>query len=281
MIRVAAFNAECRLTRCAEPKKLGSPEHIVASVGRLAADLVVMPEASEGTDIEPHIEAALHDEYQVLSVAYESSGDRRWSATNNPTMRILTRLNILESEVIRPGDVRNMLSVVVLPDSASQPIRVVAVHLDDRTEENRLKQVQDLIDSYLSQPDMPTVMLGDFNALQRSSLHARMLGSRTLSMIYPRLPLISGQIRDMLDRAVGMSDGRTMDCLLSAGLVSSDPDMESTMTLKMRGREYLPSFRFGKIDYIMHTKDLVSTDHIVHDYSGSDHRPISSSIWYA
>lgn len=276
-MRFVAWNVEGRLSRFAGKGERGSPEHILASIERLSGDVVVLPEASDGNNIDDEVERRLLElGYESFATFYDDSGDRHYKAMDEPTMRLLSRVEVVDIQKIRPGDIRTMLMADVKDEGTGQTLRVIGVHIDDRGEEFRLRQVEELLQCINESP-YPVIALGDFNAMYGSGLAARMLRSRLFGLLVDLVP--SARVKDSLQRLSQMAIGRTMSRIeQGTNLKHADIKMRPTMTPKMRGQEWMPSIPLVQIDHMLVSSQLNASDFEVAGDGGSDHRAISAEI---
>ena len=277
-MKIVSWNLEGRLSPLSRDGR-GTPEAIVAAIKQLDADIIVNPEAF-GTDpaISPVIERALTGlGYESRSVAYDDAISRgEKAAVTNPHLRVMSRLPIKSYEVIRPGDVRNMVAVRVHDPASNRELRVIGVHLDDRSEELRLRQVTPLIE-YINSSDIPTVMMGDCNAMPPDTFKSRFVHSALFRGI--ATIVMHEHMRYTLTRLSEMATGTTIASLLrETNLQNTDSHYHPTTTPKMRRMEWMPSIRFAKIDWIFASPGIEYKNFSVSADLGSDHRALSLDI---
>ena len=208
-MRAVSWNIEGRLTRFAKDGRRGSPEQIVAMLEQLDGDIVVLPEASDGDNIEPHILQRLEKigYHTVRTAHYQDKGDRTYKAVVDPTMKLLSRVEVMRCEELRLGDIRTMLTADVIDPETGRPLRVFGIHIDDRGEKYRLRQIDGLLPEVVASP-YPVVMMGDFNAMHGSSLPARLLRNTVVAGAIEHIPL--ARVKDLLPRLSQMAIGETM-----------------------------------------------------------------------
>lgn len=277
-MKIASWNTEGRLTRFAEEGRRGSPEQIIEEIERLDSDVLFLPEAfDQARPMEHQIRERLEKlKYTMLDATYADSGSREYAATVDPHMLFLSRLEVSSFEQLRLGDIRNMLVADIVDPATGRQVRVFGVHLDDRTEEGRLKQLEDLLPLINDSPS-PTVVMGDFNAMYGDSLSAHILRSRMALEVIDHSPV--PRIKDMLQRLSQMAIGDTMRRITEeTNLVGADPKHRLTMTPKTRGQEWMPSIPLVQIDHILASPDIVASNFVVARDGGSDHRAISATI---
>lgn len=276
-MKIISWNLEGRLSRLASDER-GTPEKIVAAIRSLNADVLVHPEAF-GSDpgIDESIEKTLGDlGYESVSVAYDDLiGRGEKAVVPNPHMRVMSRLPITASEVIRPGNLRSMLAIHVA-DPVIGTVRIIGVHLDDRDEELRLRQAGPLIE-YINGSRLPTIVCGDFNAMPPHAFRSTVVHNSFLRDLASLVP--HRHMRYTLTRLSDMASGTTIDRILGeTDLVNTDPRLTPTTTPKMRRMEWMPSIPLVKIDWILVSKDLAYRDFAVSPDLGSDHRALSVSV---
>lgn len=266
------------MTRFADQGRRGSPEQIVREIERLDSDILFLPEAFDQIKpIEPAVLEHLKSlGYTVVEAAYADSGSREYAATVDPHMLVLGRLGIESIEITRLGGIRNALTVRVTDPETNRHVRFIGIHLDDRSEKNRLSQVEDLL-PLIASSSLPTVLMGDFNAMYQDSLPARIVRHRAvLAMINHWPHTRSGHI---LHRLSEMAIGETMSRILSeTNLTDADPKSQPTTTPKMRGQEWMPSIRMVQIDHILSSPEVETSAFAVARDGGSDHRAISAIL---
>lgn len=277
-MKVASWNIEGRLTRFAERGKRGSPEQILGEIEKIDADVLFLAEAfDQARPIEPEIlEKLLSLGYAVNETPYDDSGSRVYAATKNPHMMFLSRMPVDYTNEIRLGSIRNAQVTQVVDGNSNQPIRIFGIHLDDRSEENRLKQLEDLI-PLINSSDLPTIVMGDFNAMYRESAQANFLRNPAVLEAINRWP--DPRSKDILSRLSEMAIGDTMSRITNeTNLKDVDSKMRPTITPKLRGQEWMPSIRMVQIDHILISPQLRTSDFSITGDGGSDHRAISATI---
>lgn len=277
-MKIASWNIEGRLSNLATDER-GTPEKIVAAIRELDADILVHPEAF-GTDPEvtDAIKAALGGlGYVCTSVAYDDLVSRGGKAVvPNPHLMIMSRVPIISHEIIRPGNLRNMLAVQVTDPETGKQLRVIGIHLEDREEVLRLKQITPLIE-YINDSDVATVMMGDFNAMPPNTFKSRLIHSGVVRDPATLIP--HKHMRYVIQRLSDMASGTTIAKLMKeTRLVNTDPSLQSTTTPKMRRMEWMPSIPFAKIDWIFVSPDIEYENLAVSPDLGSDHRALSLEI---
>ena len=277
-MKIVSWNIEGRLSPLSRDGR-GTPEKIVEAIEELNGSVVVNPEGF-GTDpsVSESIEGSLRRlGYETLSTPYDDAIERgEGAAVIDPHLRVMSRLPIISHEVIRPGGLRNMISMTVHDPESNTDIRVIGVHLDDRSESLRLRQVEPLIE-YINSSDLPTIMMGDFNAMPPNTMKSFLVHSflfKGLARVIPHR-----HMRHVLRRLSDMATGTTIDVILNRTVLrNTDPTYKPTTTPKMRRMEWMPSIRFAKIDWIFVSPDIEYKNFSVSRDLGSDHRALSIEI---
>lgn len=279
MTRITTWNVEGRLSGYVASGR-GSAEHIVHSIKELDADIIFLPEAFGVHRADENItdQHLLDMGYNFYDIPYQDGGPiRDPEPVMGPRLRLMSKIKFESTETVRLGDLRNCI-VATICDSATNTIyRVIGIHLDDRSEAFRQNQLQDLIPTILSS-DMPTVMLGDYNAMHGTTAKARFLRSHFAERLINFLPVES--LRSLGERAIEMAEGSILSAIESeTTLRDADSHFRPTTTPKGKTHPWLPSVRLLDIDHIMLTPDITNEDfHIASKDMGADHRPVSVSV---
>lgn len=280
-LKIASWNVEGRLSPFSSFGR-GTPDRIVDEIENLNADVILLPEAYEGDrlvsqPIESRIKYLGYD--YIHDVDYVNGGPERRvdEAVKKPYLRMMSKIAFQNVDDIRLGDLRSAIDAVILDPDTGLPIRVIGVHLDDRNEEFRLRQVED-IERIVLQSKENIVLLGDMNAMYKNDHKAALLRSYVVKTLAHAIP--HDKLSYFAARASDMATGTTMSRLTSPGmLVDADKKHSPTATPKVRGFELLPSVRLINIDHILVSSGVLTTDFKVGNRdSGSDHRPISVTI---
>ena len=152
--------------------------------------------------------------------------------------------------------------------TSDRSITIGGIHLDDRNEDERLKQISEL-------PNLDLLM-GDLNAMHGSIPVANILRlfrpfTERFQEVNPDFNITTKRIERIISlaqRLVRMADGRTLQELAHGhGLFDIDPHSQSTI------HGIVP------IDHILTTRNIHSSNYKVHrDIKLSDHVPISATI---
>lgn len=272
---IASWNVEGRLSQYEGGKKRGTPKKILAEIKRLNADVVVLPEAylnAPADGVDEQLKSLGYSWYDTkYNDTLHEEDVKRWGY---PFMRVLYKLSLVNVEMTRWGDLRDLPLVTVRDPETNKEVTIIATHLDDLTEERRLEQVGSIA-SYLKTAQNPAVMAGDFNAMWRAGWQG-MLRTQAAKGVARSIP--SRRLRNIIVRFFEMADGRTMRRLQEAGLQEADTLRRPTVTPKRRNMTALPSVRLGQIDHILFSPGVtVSTPAIGRD-AGSDHRSLLAKI---
>ena len=271
-IRAASWNVEGRLSN-AESLKRGKPTDIINAIKSINSDILVLLEAHSENSVDElnALKGLKAIGYHVYNVPYNDDLKSRTDAyTTQLSMLLLSKLEVTKFDIFKLGDIRNCFAAVI-----NNKFRIIGVHLDDRSEENRIKQVADL-SKIVNNSDLPTAVMGDFNTMHGEDIWpSKFLRSqpiRQLSQII--LPIIS-------IRAVEMARGEALKTLeLATNLVDIDTRHRPTVTPKSRGLEWLPSIRLMQIDHILVSKNTKANNFIIEKDDGSDHRAIAATILF-
>lgn len=274
-MKIASWNIEGRLTSTTN-KSRGTPGQILDTIEALDADVVVLPEAYTHKPDEKADDRLRAMGYEWEDAQYdEKDREHENIYTNDLHIRVLSRLAIVESFQLRWDNARGLLAVVVSDPASGKKLRIIATHLDDRSEERRLRQVEDAV-SFINSTDMPTVMMGDFNAMHHDTW-SKVIGSRAVRSLGSLIP--HARARSLASKLSEMATGTTLERLESeTQLQEIDSHHQPTTTPKLRGMEFMPSIRMAQIDHILVTPDITATHFEVGKDGGSDHRPILAEI---
>lgn len=271
--KLSSWNIEGRLSTFAL-KGRGTPDHILSEIMHLNADVIVLPEASDGSNLASHIKMAITAKsYKIFTATYKDSGTRKYPAVTNPTIMLLSRLPVKNVCQTRDGDIRTLLTADITDPDTGYTYRLFCIHLDDRSEKNRLIQIKNLLKE-IEKSTYPVILAGDFNSMHKRDYKARLLKGFALKNISRLIP--GREVRDKLERLFEMAEGSSLDQLESkAGLRDADKRHQPTTTAKMRGQLLLPSLRLVQLDHIFVGPTVKFLDFKVSSDGGSDHRAIS------
>lgn len=280
-LRVVTWNAEGMftppfavpegVTYLAMHTRRASVDDAVATIQMLDADIVVIPEFGSFGQLEDEARAALHAlGYNLVEVPYE---DRYQPQI---MLCVLSRLTIVTVSRLRLGDLRNAAAVTVSFDDGRH-LRLFGVHLDDDNEAFRMQQVPDLVQEIVSDHQTPTLVMGDFNAMDAHSFPARIARSVPVRWFAAMVP--SAKLRHIVRRVVEMASGTTIRSVEHrTHLYDLDDKHRLTISAKQAGLEWVPAIRLAKIDWIFGTKHFRVERYSVYRDVGSDHRPVVADL---
>lgn len=272
-LRVATWNAEGMFVKGTQTRR-ANPHDALQTLRMLDADIVVIPEFGNIKRLEESVVTTIKAlGYQLVINPYD---DPR---ATDLGFGFLSRLPIdAQRTVPLPVTGRSILEVYCRDESGT-PIRFVGVHLDDREEAIRMKEVKSVVDVINTDTSTPTMLMGDFNAMHASSGFAKLARTKTVAMLAYRIP--NKQVASVARRAQEMAIGTTIDYLLQhTALHNLDPAMTPTVSAKQRGMEWAPSMRLAKIDWIFGSPHIIVEAHHVKKDVGSDHRPVVVQVAY-
>lgn len=287
--RIASWNIESRGSDY-ETGERGTASHIMQGIQQLNADILVLPDAFAG-EAAPAFDAGMREQgYKWHDVLYGDKG-RDWSLSHTGVesgMRVATRWEVVDVEEVRWGVSRRRMIVMVVRDPATGKLwRIIGAHFDDRTEENRVSQVQDGANYLHHVEEMSTALVGDLNTAHGDDWRARMFGNRAMRYIARHIPshvtATPGEFPDNLYgfavRGTDMLSGKALELLKqSTNLRDLDSKRQATATLKLNSFSWLPSIRILQLDHIYATSDIQTDGVKVWPDGGSDHRAISALL---
>lgn len=270
-MKIAAWNVEGRLTRVTK-KRRGTPEQILGMIEQINADVFILPEAYIG-EPDVAVNRRLQDMGYEWRDAQYSESDR--DPPSDLHIRILSRFKILESTHVRWGNVRGLVAVVIHDPKSRQDVRFIATHLDERSDKRRLAQLNDAV-IFINSSNLPTIMLGDFNAMHDDS-KSKFVRSRAIKSLSALIP--HKKIQERVVTLMEMASGVSLKFLESkTNLIDIDPRHLPTTTPKLKEMEWMPSVKMAQIDHIFVSPHFDSTHFTVYKDAGSDHRAISANI---
>ena len=271
VLSVLSWNIEGRLSPIVTTGR-GNPAHIEKAIIDQRADIVVLPEAlGWGRLARSTVNHFDEAGYQWVETKYKDVNRIEPNRWNDPSIMILSKLPIISSTIIRPGDLRSLLSVDI--DCHGKIIRFIAVHLEERSEQRRLAMVRSLV-LLINDSPYPLCMAGDFNAMISSDIRAQFMRLLPLKARDTQTFHALRQLRELTE----MADGRTMTYLLETSIVPADSSKKATITPKSRTAPWLPSIPLFKIDHILTSRSVQCTPITVLSDHGSDHRGITTQL---
>ena len=278
-VKVAAWNVK---------RGLGNEYEglIFNGLDQLNADVVVLSEAYSTNDTTPDgleedvigrvSEFAERQGYDYIAqTPYQESGLR---SPNESEPGEQTYLMVLGREVIKSANLirlynRDALDLNIVDQQTGISIQGIAAHFDDRHEYYRQKMTIDLISNL--DPNRPSLLMGDLNAMNANSSAARLL--RTNAARYIANHSFTERMKSITSRSIEMANGSILRGLEQYGFEDAARFGESTVKLA--------GIPFGRIDYIMvarsktkNYKDIVAEPVCVRNFRGSDHKAISAVI---
>lgn len=274
-IKVASWNVEGRLHGYQKQGR-GTAAHILQEIARLDADVLVLPEFYMNSLPGSVADTLAKQGYTIIETGYGDVGRsklerQRWGEIHGG---LLSRLPVSNVEIIRPGGLRKLVTCLATDPQTRQNVRVIATHLEDRTEAMRVAQAEELAE-IISRSSMPTVLLGDFNAMWHEG-RAKLLAAAPVRRLAGHIP--HAELRSMVMRATEMARGDALATLARAGLRDADPYRRPTATPKLRFTSYLPSIRLLQLDHMLVSSEISVSGFTVHADGGSDHRAISATL---
>lgn len=271
LLTVATWNAEGMFTEGAMTRR-ATPDDACHVIRQLDADVITIPEFGSVDPIDPVLENRLDEMgYTIIYARYRQS-----RVPKGYGIALLTRLPIVKSGTFRLGDdERDALDVRL--QTRGGVVRVIGAHCDDRYEQTRLRQANDILEAVTTMP-APTLVMGDFNAMNKKSHFARLMQTRIMTIVAKQL---KNREASIMRRVHEMAIGSTIDMINKANtLYDLDSEQKPTISPKQRGLEWMPSWPFAKIDWIFGTKEFKAESYEVWRDVGSDHRPVRAVVTY-
>ncbi|MGB4767977.1 MAG: endonuclease/exonuclease/phosphatase family protein [Candidatus Saccharimonas sp.] len=271
-IRVVTWNAEGMFVEGTKTRR-ATPHNAIATLKKLDADIVVVPEFGRLEDLEQRIDNAIGSlGYEVILVPYD---DDSLSDNDASGMAVLSRIPVVQTRLHKFGGVRNAVELHV--QLGARQVRIYGLHLDDKREETRMLQVKDLAQSIATHPQLPTLVLGDMNAMYRGAAFARVSRSRMVKRASQRVR--HEQLLAIALRLQEMAIGTTIEFIEHhTPLHNLDPKHKLTISGRQAGLEWMPSIRLAKIDWIFGSHHFKVLRYRVYRDVGSDHRPVIADI---
>ena len=272
-LRVVTWNAEGMFVEGSKTRR-ALPHDALAVLRKLKADFVVVPEFGNIATAHEEILLAIRSlGYEISLAAYD---DERSPGVG---MAILSRLPVTSALRHALPETGRPYIELHARDEAGEQIRVIGVHLDDRAEDTRLKQIVAVISSVNGDISAPTLVMGDFNAMHEKSLFARVarssIAGRLASLVRHE------QLRSVAGRVHEMGYGTTINTMLNdTKLRDLDTKHRRTISAKQAGLEWAPALRLAKIDWIFGSKQFKVIGYRVLRDVGSDHRPVVADLQY-
>jgi len=268
-LKIASWNVEGRLSDTGDVGR-GTPAHIIDSITKLDADILLLAEAHSADSLDdlPASKQLRDLGYELRNVPYDDDLATRENVYNKQLSLVFaSRLPVDRFEIVKLGDLRNSLVAVV------NGVRFIGIHLDDRREETRIRQMHDLV-KVIKKSDMPTVIMGDFNAM-----HGEDIWPARFLRLKPVRLLSKLTFTTIAGRAIEMARGEAIKYLEdNTNLTDADPKHRPTTTPKVRETPWLPSVRLIQIDHIFISPEILISNFTISPDYGADHRAISAEI---
>lgn len=268
-LRVVTWNAEGMFVVGSMTRR-ATPNDAVMTLKKLDAAIAVIPEFGIIADIAEQTDVAIRAlGYECVTMAYADPRAR------GSGLAILSRYPIITHEIVRLGEVKGMVDAQI--DVNGTVIHVIGVHLDDRSEEYRLREVSRLVAHIQSLGSATILMMGDFNAMKSTSRFAKVARGqfgRALEQLtaHKKLKSVVARVREM-------ALGTTIEQIeMKTPLRSLDPGLKRTISARQRGLELLPAMRLAKIDWIFGSSNVTTRAYCVFPDVGSDHRPVAADV---
>lgn len=273
--KIASWNVEGRLTNN-DISSRSTPDKIVAAIKKLDADILILPEAHNNLSlnnlkVRTKLEAM---GYKLHSVIYDDKlPSRPDDFYKSLSLMMLSKLPIEKFETIRLADYRNAILAIIKDPETNKKIRIIGLHLDDRSEETRINQVKDL-STIINSSKNPTIIMGDLNAMHGDDFWpAKILRNKFIRV------MTHFMFKNLSLRATEMARGEALKLLQSStNLTDADSKHQPTTTPKIRGYEYMPSIRLMQIDHIFASPEIKISNFQISPDGGADHRAISALI---
>jgi len=279
-VNLASWNVEGRLSR-GNTSSRGSIDDIMDGIEKLNADVIMLPEAfEEALGLDPRAKSRMLElgYLHTPQTMYSDAGERPAGVFAPPlAMIIASRIALIETEVIRLGNLRNMLRIQVKDSASGAPLNIYGVHFDDRNKPFRMRQIEELAEIMKHHPE-PSVVIGDYNSMTGEGMVAKVLRSKIASVAASAL---SGEVGYAAQRALDMASGDELRRLYElTNLRNVDPSGTPTTTPKLKQMPRIaPSIPMIDIDHLSVSPEVDVADFtIMKDDGGSDHRALSATL---
>lgn len=283
-MKIASWNIESRLSRYKMKTKRAQPEDIVRAISFINPDIMFFPEAFSNK-LDNKVKESLDElGYILVPVPYNHKDDGRvWGEFTNLHLLMIYKKEFkkdIRVNTIRLADFRNAIELV----DKKNNLVVYGVHLDDRLEKVRIEMAKDL-KRISSKRKEDILILGDYNAMHKEDWKSKVLRNSFVRKSLLALGRVIADKERIIARTLDMALGTALEVLTKdGGFKDIDQKMRPTTTLKMRDREFLPSFRLTQIDHILYKFNKKSIKRIdfesykIYQDLGSDHRAISINL---
>lgn len=264
--------------------KRAQPEDIVRAISFINPDIMFFPEAFSNK-LDNKVKESLDElGYILVPVPYNHKDDGRvWGEFTNLHLLMIYKKEFkkdIRVNTIRLADFRNAIELV----DKKNNLVVYGVHLDDRLEKVRIEMAKDL-KRISSKRKEDILILGDYNAMHKEDWKSKVLRNSFVRKSFLALGRVMADKERIIARTLDMALGTALEVLTKdGGFKDIDQKMRPTTTLKMRDREFLPSFRLTQIDHILYKFNKKSIKRIdfksykIYQDLGSDHRAISINL---
>jgi endonuclease/exonuclease/phosphatase family metal-dependent hydrolase len=264
-MKIVTWNAE-RMFSTGGGTIRASPADAVATLKILDADIVAIPEFAMRSSLSAKTITAIKKlGYTMVTVDYH---EKRAVSLQ---YAVLIRGVVSEHHTHRLANSERFvveLKVII----ASTRVTVFATHLDDRSEQARQYEVEQLC-RLIKSSRGPVILLGDMNAMDGGTWRARLLRTRLLRLLSRLSPSKDGY--SIGGRLIEMASGKTIEAILTGTKLVSATSPDPTISAKQVGLEWAPSTALVKIDWIFISPDLIAESSQVYPDVGSDHRPLA------
>ena len=271
-LRVVTWNAEGMFVAGSNTRR-ATPQMAIDTIERLDADVVFIPEFGNIGSIERTTLMALRAlGYEVVTFPYDQIEPK----IGTYGAALLSRLP-LKSYVIHRFSNTERKFIEGVIEYKGRLLRIVGLHLDDRSEALRLGQVPEVAKVVRQDDMLPVIALGDFNAMHVSSKFARAVRARPVYYAAHLFP--HAQLSKMGTRVSEMGKGTTIiELIKTTGLHDLDGLHLRTISAKQSGLEWMPAWRLAKIDWILGSKEIKAISYKISPDVGSDHRPVIAEL---
>lgn len=270
-VSVVGWNAEGMFVEGSKTRR-GTPADACATLDRLDADIVFIPEFGDTSRVSEITRDSIHRlGYKLMLFSYGEQFLETYGAA------LLTRMPLYASEIHAFRNTKRAFTETTVEISPGELLRVIGIHLDDRMEITRLSQVDDVMEVLECDTVTPTIIVGDFNAMNRRALFARFARTSIAEYFGERLP--NSHIRSVVHRVRDMALGTTIERFTCHQMLTNlDPACQRTISAKQCGLEWMPSLRLAKLDWMFGTHTIRQVSYKVLPDSGSDHRATQATI---
>lgn len=272
-LRVATWNAEGMFVEGTKTRR-ATPHDGISALKLLDADIVVIPEFGRLAELRPETRTAIEAlGYEITTMMYDEP------RTPGLGFAILSRLPVVRATPHTLADSRRQLLEVVCCDADGLRLHIFGAHFDDRSEAGRMNEVRGVGEILSHREGERVLLLGDFNAMYKDAVFAKLARSRAAHMFSRRVR--HHLMKSMAQRVHEMAIGTTIEYLLMHTLLHDlDPGHKRTISGKQSGLEWVPSWRLAKIDWIFGSHHFHTQRYRVFADAGSDHRPVCADITY-